>query len=139
MSISHIFESGETKENRGHFRNLVMLARVDGHVSDEEQALLMKIGKNIGLSESQIEEVKANPDKFPMNPPASKEDRIERLIALIQMVAADGLIEDTELDLLERYGIGLGFTEPQLKEIAPEIAIRIKEGKSSDAILAELM
>ena len=53
MSISNIFESGETKENRGHFRNLVMLARVDGHVSEEEKALLNKIGKSIGLSDSE--------------------------------------------------------------------------------------
>ena len=139
MSIAELFESGESKKNKGHFRNLVMLARVDGVVSEEEKELLAKIGKKIGLTEAQIEDVKANPSSYPMNPPVSKEDRIERLISLIEMVAVDGLIEDAELDLLERYAVGLGFTDGQLKDIAPKIAIGIRDGKSSEAILEELV
>lgn len=139
MSIADYYESGESKENKGHFRNLVMLARVDGVVSPEEEELLKKIAKNIGLTDAQIEDVKNNPSAYPMNPPVSKEDRIERLIALIQMVAIDGLIEDSELALLEKSGVGLGFNEAQLNDLAPKIAIGIKDGKSNDEILEELV
>lgn len=139
MSIAEIFESGESKKNKGHFKNLVMLARVDGEVSEEEKELLTKIGLGIGLSDEQIEEIKNNPSAYPINPPASKEERIERLISLIEMVAIDGLIEDAELNLLERYAIGLGFTEETLKDVAPKIAIGIRDGKDKEVILQELV
>ena len=34
MSIASFFESGERTQDKGHVKNLVLLAQVDGHVTD---------------------------------------------------------------------------------------------------------
>ena len=39
-TIAQLFESGKQSSNKGMFKNMVMLARVDGHVDETELRLL---------------------------------------------------------------------------------------------------
>ncbi|MBK6526599.1 MAG: hypothetical protein IPG07_14275 [Crocinitomicaceae bacterium] len=61
MEIEELYESGERKIDRSHFRNLVMIAKADGPMGIEEKNLLNKIGAHIGLSPEQIERIIKNP------------------------------------------------------------------------------
>ena len=49
-SIASHFESGKQSSNKSHFRNLVMLARVDGKVGEEELGLLNRIASRLSLT-----------------------------------------------------------------------------------------
>jgi len=139
MSIAELFESGEKKSNKGHFRNLIMIARADGIVDESEKALLLKMGKKIGLSESQIVEITDNPDKYPIYPPVSAEDRYERLIGLVEMLAADNAVDEDEVHLIRRYGIGLGFEDEHLAKTVKTILQKLVDGVSKYDILEELI
>ncbi len=139
MSIAEIFESGEKKQLKGHFRNLVFIAKADGIVSIEESDLLKKIAKHIGLSDEQANEILNNPSAIEINPPSQKEERYSRLINLIEMVNADNVFEEEELSLLKRYGIALGFTEDDIVEAVDVTLNGLDEGLNEEQILAKFM
>ena len=77
-TIAQRFESGQQKANEGHFKNLVMLARVNGKVEESEKQLLARIAKRLSLTAEQVNEILDNPDNYPMIPPSSLEERIEQ-------------------------------------------------------------
>ena len=82
MSIAEFYENGEQKQNKGHFRNLVMVAKADGVIDEGEMALLKKIAKRIGVSEEQFEAILENPTDYSINPPENKIERNERMFHL---------------------------------------------------------
>ena len=43
-SIAHLFESGEQARQKGHFLNLVMLARVDGTLFQSGKSIIETSG-----------------------------------------------------------------------------------------------
>lgn len=109
MSIAQLFESGERTQDKGHFKNLVLIANADGVVTEEETKLLNRIGKKIGLNEEQINSIKENPSQFSIIPPVSKVERLEQMVQLIKMMKADGTIDKHEYNLLELLAVRLGF------------------------------
>lgn len=138
MSILDLYENGSQRKNKGHFRNLVLLATADGAISEEENALLDRIAKKISLSEKQVEEIKKNPKSFNINPPTSKEERLERLINLEEMVEIEG--EDIkEMKMAVRFGIGLGYREESVVGLMKVIKDKRKEGLKNFEILDYMM
>ena len=138
MSILDLYENGSQKKNKGHFRNLVLLATADGAISEEENALLDRIAKKISLSEKQVEEIKENPKSFKINPPTSKEERLERLINLEEMVEIDGE-DEKEMKMAVRFGIGLGYREESVVGLMKVIKDKRKEGLKNFEILDYMM
>jgi uncharacterized tellurite resistance protein B-like protein len=127
------------KQNKGHFKNLVLIARADGVVSPEEEAFLNMIARNIGLTDEQVADIMADPDMYPMEPPVSKEDRIERLVALVEMVVADNEIDALEVSSLSRVSAGLGFNDAESARIVNYTLSALNEGQSRGDIVDNLM
>ncbi len=139
MSIADLFESGERKQHKGHFKNLVMIARADGHVSIEESDLLQKIAKHIGLSMEQAQEILDKPENYETNPPVSKEERFRRLVNLVEMVNADGVFDDDEISLLQKYGVALGFSDEDILDAVDATVNGMEDGKTEDEIVESLI
>ena len=137
-TIAQLFESGEQKANKGHFMNLVMLARVDGRVDITELALLDRIARKLSLTEEQIKEIIKNAEDYQMIPPFSEADRLERFIQLVQMAMVDGVVDSSEEGLVHKYGVSLGFEEEDVDAHFPAIVGMIQNGKSVDEIVAAL-
>ncbi len=111
MSFTDLFESGEHKRNLGHFASIANIAAVDGALNDAEERLLQRFARKLDVSESEYADILKNPSKYPINPPNSADKRLERMLDLFKMIFADHEIDNEERDLLERYAIGLGYTE----------------------------
>ena len=109
MSIAQYFESGEKKQDKGHFKNLLLIAKADGKLTEEENLLLYRIGKSINLSKEQIEEIIKNPSKYSVIPPVSKIERMQQMVELIKMMIADGEIDKNEINLLDIMAVRLGY------------------------------
>jgi len=139
MSIAELFESGEKKEHKGAFRNLVMIAMSDGALDAEEQALLAKMAKKLDLSDEDVAEIIANPTKYAIYPPHDKEDRHSRMISLVSMAMVDHEIDQEELILLGRLSAGLGYSDHQASEVTNRILHGLRIGMSEEEILDGLM
>jgi len=133
MSIAQLFESGERTQDKGHFKNLVLIANADGVVTAEETKLLNRIGKSIGLNEAQIKSVSENPSQFSIIPPVSKIERLEQMVQLIKMMQSDGDIDTHEYNLLELLAVKLGFKD--IKDIDVNKALKmLAEGDDVESI-----
>jgi uncharacterized tellurite resistance protein B-like protein len=133
-SIAQHFESGEQSRQKGHFRNLVLLAHSDGDFSPAERTLLMRIANRLSLTEEQVQEIIANPLDYPVIPPADREERYERFIQLIQMVAADARVAQSEVEFIKNAGIALGFTPERIEEKFPVILEHLRNGMDREAV-----
>lgn len=138
-TIAQIFESGEQSADKGHFNNLVMLARVDGKVDETEINLLTRIASRLSLTSEQVKEIIEHPDQYPMLPPVTKEDRYERFIQFAQMMLIDGEIDPNERKLVEKYSTALGMEDENIHDTFDKVVNQIRAGKSKDEILATLL
>lgn len=133
-SLATLFESGERKNHKGHFRNLVLLARIDGKLDRSENDLLHKIALKLSLTDEQIQEIISNPDDFPSIPPSSREERYERFIQLIQVMGVDGRVDEKEILFVKRIGIEMGFTAERIDEKFPIIVSHLRNGMNREEV-----
>ena len=138
-SIAHLFESGEQSRQKGHFLNLVLLARADGTISGQENRLLQRVARRLSLTNEQVAEILDHPEDYPMIPPVSREERYERFIQLIQLLVADGQSDRQEEALVKKLGVALGFTADKIDEKFPIILEHLRKGMTRDDVILTVM
>lgn len=111
MSFSDLFGTGEHLRNLGHFAAIVNLAAADGPINEPEEKQLKKFAMKLDIGEDEYLKVLENPSSFPLQPYNSVEERLERLYDLFRIIYSDHDIDQEEVELLQKYAIGLGFSE----------------------------
>lgn len=117
MSISDLYSSGFRERNRNHFAAIVRVALSDGAINDSERAFIERLAKNLDIHEGEMNEVLEDPYRFPVNPPVSYDQRLERLYDIARMVYVDKIADEDEMRIMIRLGIGLGFTPANVEFI----------------------
>ena len=138
-TIAEQFESGAKKASKGHFNNLIMLARVDGKIDIEEKGLLGRIANRLSLTQDQVQEILDHPENYPMIPPSNKEERFERFIQFVQMMLVDGHVVPSEEKLIGKYGIALGFKDEDIQNHEAKIVKLLQEGLNRSEVLEQFM
>ena len=136
MSFSDLFTPGFKQRNRDHFAAIVRVALADGVITDEEKAFLNRTAINLEIEDDEVAEIMANPDNYPINPPANEQRRLERLFDLTRMVYADHIADEGEIQLLNRLVIGLGFPTDDAQAIAEKALSLIADGNDEDEFVA---
>ena len=96
------FEHQYVSYKKNHIKNLLALARVDGHMHKEEEALLFKIARGYGLKDRQVQSLIESDEQFEMNIPDNYNDRMNLLHDLVLMVYADGVVDSHEVEFCEQ-------------------------------------
>lgn len=120
MSISDLYSSGKHKQEIGHFASVVKIAKTDGIISDGEQVLLDRAAKKLNISEEEYQLILKSPEKFPVNPPVSYDERIERLYRLTNMIFADENVDKEEVGILRKIAIALNFSSENAEKVCDE-------------------
>ncbi|MCH3881360.1 MULTISPECIES: TerB family tellurite resistance protein [Tenacibaculum] len=120
MSISDLYSSGKHKQEIGHFASVVKIAKADGKISEGEEKLLLRAAKKLNISLEEFKIITANPEKFPVNPPVSYDERIERLYRLTKMIFADDEAELVEVKLMRKIAVGLHFSTENAEKVCDE-------------------
>ena len=136
MSFSELFTSGFKQRNRDHFAAIVRVALSDGIITDEEKAFLNRTAINLEIEDAEVAEIMANPDSYPINPPANEQRRLERLFDLTRMVYADHIADEGEIQLLNRLVVGLGFAIDEANAIAEKALTLVADGNDEDEFVA---
>lgn len=137
-NIAQLFESGEQTSQKGHFRNLVLIARHDGSVLTSETNLLMNLANKLSLTKEQIKEIIEHPEDYPVIPPYSLEERYERFVQLIQMGLIDGVMSPEEEKMVRKLGVSLGLTEDWVDSHYRIIVEKLQKGINRDEIISSL-
>lgn len=120
MAISDLYSSGKHKQELGHFASIVKLAEDDGVITEGEQELLDRAARRLHINETEYKAILKNPEKYPINPPVSYDNRIERLYRLAKMVLADGKVDLHEMQVLRKIAVGLHFSEDNAEKVCDE-------------------
>ena len=138
MSFSDLFDSEFKNRNKGHFSAIVRVALADGHSSTAEKAFLDKLATNLQISNSEYEEILENPSLYPINPPYSYNERLERLFDLGRMVHIDHHLGDGQEKLLEKLCVALGFTPSNVGYIIHKALTLIDKKVDLDTFIYEM-
>ena len=128
MSIKDLYTSGFIKRNNGHFAAIVRVALSDGEIVDSEKEFLDRIARKLSISESEYEAILENPTAYPINPPTTYNRRLERLFDLVRMVYVDLDIKESQISVLERIAVGLGFAPANATYVVHKALALIGDG-----------
>ncbi len=128
MSFSDLFDSGFKQRNESHFAAIVRVAMDDGIITDEEQAFLDRLARNLSISEGHYKTILKDYKSHPIDPPVSYDKRLERLYDLSRMVYVDTIKEDSEYTLLKKIAVGLGFHAVNAKYIVDKALSLVRNG-----------
>ncbi|WP_196885723.1 hypothetical protein [Aureivirga sp. CE67] len=118
MSFLNLYENGSHKRKIGHFANIVKLAKLNHPMNDGEIEILKGLSKKLGLSNDEYLAIFEDPDSFPIEPPISQDDRLERLYNLTHMIFLDRVVTEEEKAFLNKITVGLGFPVEKSEKIA---------------------
>ena len=128
MSFYELFKKGYHSRNLGHFASIVNIAAIDGDIDKEEQALIKRLAVKLGVENSEFESILKDPSKYPIIPPNSVDERLERIHDLFDIIFAEHEIDSKEFVLIKKYAIALGFDHVNANELIQE-SIKIYSGK----------
>lgn len=128
MSFKDLYTSGFIKRNNGHFAAIVRVALSDGEIVDAEKQFLDRVARKLSITESEYAEILENPTAYAINPPTTYNRRLERLFDLVRMVCADLDVKDSQIKVLERIAVGLGFAPANVTYVVHKALALVAEG-----------
>ena len=133
MSISDLYPTGLHEQNIGHFASIVRLALRDNKIDEDEYILLKRLARRLDIAKSEFKLILKNPDDYPVNPPISYDDRLERLYDLTKMLFLDKNPTIDKTSIMDRIAVGLGFPVENARSIVKEaIKFFLKEPDMED-------
>lgn len=114
------FEHQYLSYKKNHIRNLLALAKADGHMHVKEEALLYKIAKKYGLKDRQVKELVSSNEKYKINVPDNHNDKMNLLYDLILMVYADDVVDKHEVEFCEQAVKQFGMKKELVKWLLKE-------------------
>jgi len=138
MSFSNLFDSGFRKRNQNHFASIVRVAMDDGAINDEEKLFLDRLAANLNINETDYKSILKNYNTHPINPPTSYDKRLERLYDLSRMVYVEDINNENKHQLLQKIGVGLGFSTKNIKYIVDKALTLVDAEVDLDTFIEEM-
>lgn len=136
MLYSDLYTPGFKSRNRDHFAAIVRIALADGVISEEEKAFIDRLAIHLEIEDEEKASILENSDQHPINPPTTKQGRLERLYDLARMVLADHIADEAEKQLMKRMVVGLGFPTDQIEPLIDKAFTLIKDESDQDDFVA---
>jgi hypothetical protein len=128
-----LFTSEKERQTRSQFKHLVALAKIDGHITDEEIIFLDKIGQKNHLSREDIQFHIGATDTGDLIVPKEIRTKFEYLFQALELTYADGFISEDELDFCNNFAVKLGLKNEITGVIVRRIAmgLELKDDKEN--------
>jgi uncharacterized membrane protein YebE (DUF533 family) len=128
------FENDQVKRVKSHIQNLGALAKIDGHVDSTEMQFIIAIGKKNGMKPEEVRALLANSNSAHFVMPENDSDRFEQIYDLVEMMLADGIIDDNEMDFCIEMAEKLGFRKAVVGVLVRKITMGVKDGQRREDI-----
>ena len=134
MTITNYFDHHDRKASKEHFLHLIQAASVDGIIDNSESLLLHRIGKRLGFTDPEIEELIQKRDSKIYTPPYELEQRFNRLYDVVAMVLADGVFDASEVRLVKRLTAASHFSDDDADRLITLLVNGIENGKDEEEL-----
>lgn len=132
-----IFDSKKTKGIKSHINNLVAIAKSDGNFSMAEKRLILEIGVKNGLSTEKIKSIIKSDKPIKFKIPKDDSLRFDQVADLAQMLLADQVYNETEIDSCIELAEKLGFKKAIVGVLVRKIIMGLSSGKTKEELKAE--
>lgn len=101
---------------------LIHLAGSDGHISKEEQKMIIRIGKENGLNVDQVEALIKDPKPIEAMNDLPKEAKLELIIDVIRLMKIDNKVHQQEIKFCESIAVKLDYRVEVVKDLSTYIS-----------------
>lgn len=128
------FENEQTKKLKNHLLNLGALAKVDGHLDPSEMNYIIAIGQKNGFKPEEVKSLIANSPTTGFHLPENDSERFDQIYDLVEMMLADGIVDDDEMEFCMEMAAKLGFRRAMIGVLVRKITMGVKDGLSREEI-----
>jgi len=132
-----IFDSKKTKGIKSHINNLVAIAKSDGNFSMAEKRLIFEIGIKNGLSNEKLKSIIKSDKPIKFKIPKDDSSRFDQVADLAQMLLADQVYNETEIESCIELAEKLGFKKAIVGVLVRKIILGLSNGKTKEELKAE--
>jgi hypothetical protein len=132
MSIVEYFDHPFRKQDKEHFKHLVQVALADGIIEDSEVKMLYQLGRNMGLTGAEMDELLEIEKRSEYNPPYKLARRFKQLYGIVKMILADGNISNDEMRLTHKLALTSGFPEIEVPILLTFLIEGIRDGEEEE-------
>ena len=132
MGLFDLFRSKSKDEKYGHLQTLVALSLADGHISEEEKAMVADICRREGLSADDLKRAieSLNPNEAHVFP-TDDDTKVRYLMDMVCLMMVDGDIDEKELVLCKITARAMGFRAEVIDAMMSDIIEKIKQELNS--------
>ena len=131
------FENEQAKKIKGHLLNLAALAKADGHIDEREMKFIISVGKKNGISSSEVQALVSGSKESTTDLPTNDSERFDQIFDLVDMMLADGIVDETEMDFCIIMAEKLGFRKAIVGVLVRKISQGVKDGQPRERIKEE--
>ncbi|ELR68313.1 hypothetical protein C900_00540 [Fulvivirga imtechensis AK7] len=126
MGLLDIFSSG-SEERKSHIKNLISVAMADGHLAEEEWALLTRVAQRLRMSSEEIQNIKNNPADIQFVVPKKYKEKIQQVNDLVALMMVDGDIDQSELELCKKIALKLDLLPRVVNDLVNKAYYRFND------------
>ncbi|RZK36836.1 MAG: TerB family tellurite resistance protein [Hymenobacter sp.] len=131
------FENEQAKKIKGHLCNLASLAKADGHIDDREMNFIITVGKKNGMSAPSVRKLVSGQTNCDSDIPTNDSERFDQIFDLVDMMLADGVVDETEMDFCIMMAEKLGFRKAIVGVLVRKISQGVKDAVPREHIKEE--
>lgn len=122
------FENEQTRKVKSHIMNLVALAKADGHLDEREMSFIVAVGCKNGMRSDEVRTLVGNTSAIHPVLPDNDSERFDQIFDLVDMMLADGVVDDTEMNFCVDMAEKLGFRKEVVTLLVHRISQGVKDG-----------
>ncbi|MBD2716252.1 TerB family tellurite resistance protein [Microvirga sp. STR05] len=131
------FENEQTRKIRSHIQNLAALAKADGHLDEREMSFIVAVGKKNGMRADEIRNIVASSSTNRLVVPDNDSERFDQIFDMVDMMLADGIVDDSEMNFCTVMAEKLGFRKDVVNLLVKQISQGVKDGMDRETIKSE--
>ena len=133
LKIGNMSETLDQKQT--HILTLLILAEADDRDHESEIRFINNVAGRIGLSESDVLEIDAHPERLTFSLPDSEADRMTMLYDLLFLMKIDGNVAEEEKEIVRELGARLGFRISMVEEFIQTMVAYVGQTVPPNALL----
>lgn len=134
MTILNYFDNNDKKESKEHFLFLIRVARADGVIDKSESKLLYRIGKRLGFTDPELDDLIQSKESKIYSPPYALEERFHLLYNVVAMALSDGILYDSEIRMIKLLAIASSFNDKDTERVINLLVNGIKYNKGEEEL-----
>ena len=131
MGIFDLFRTKNEDSCKEYLKELIKVAKADGHLEKREYDLILKIGQKLECPPSEVESLSQQIEiDHPSETQPTKNDRLRLIFDLVAIMMIDQSIDPKEMGLCKSIAMKSGFEPEVIDDIVHRIKVLTGDGMS---------